>query len=97
MSMQSDWLGAVLRRFGEEHNNIKMRVNPLYDNLPDETYHLVYDDEDDSLRLAHMTRSSVATYHAKHSVKVPHRLAKFVSFKQKPDVSIVGEPGGQNE
>ncbi len=61
------FLGVLLRRFGDEHDNIKMRVNPLYDGLPNETYHLVHDDQDDSLRLAHMTRSSVATYEAKHS------------------------------
>lgn len=89
--MLTNLLGAILRRFGDEHDNIKTRVNPLYDNLPDETYHLVHDDEDDSLRLAHMTRSSVSTYEATHSVKVPDRLAKFVSFQEKPGVKIVGE------
>jgi len=93
----SDLLGAILRRFGDKHDNIKMRVNPLYDELPDETYHVVYDEENDSLRFAYMSRSSVSTYQAKHSLKVPDRLAKFVSFQKKPGVKIVGDGVRQDE
>jgi len=77
-------LGAVVRRLGRDGNGRTHEAPPRLD-LPDETFHVIYDEEGGA-RFAQLTRESSSTYREEYSVAVPRWIARYIAFEAKPGV-----------
>ncbi|WP_396614097.1 hypothetical protein ACH9L7_20350 (plasmid) [Haloferax sp. S1W] len=81
MGSASSLIGAVLQKFGRDGNGRVHEAPPMIE-LPDETYHVIYDN-DTGTRFAHLEKDERGLYREISSIRVPHKIARYLTFEEK--------------